>query len=267
MKNFLIIFQSILLVLILGCSNKPEYDMDLINKFQPRIYKKNWFRKSWVYRLYVPENYNPKEKYPLILYLHDGGPKGNDNRAQINKTVEWLIQPSFQSKNKSFIMVPQCPKSSKWVNTRDKKLPYVNYNQDEIPESHVMKMLINEIKNLRKEFSIDKKRTYVIGYSMGGSGTWDIITRYPDFFAAAVPVAGASDPSKAQQIVHMPIWAFHGRKDHIAPVENTRAMIGALKKYGSDCKFTEYENVKHNSWHNAYADQEMITWLFSQRKP
>ena len=260
------IIQSILICLFSGCFRKPEYDIDLINKFKPRIYKNKRFRHPLPYRLYIPENYNKLQKYPIILYLHDGGPKGNDNKSQINKVVEWLVKHPVQSEIGCFVMVPQCPRKTQWLNTTFKKAPFLNYNQDEIPESDAMKMIILEIRNLLKEFNIDKDRIYVTGYSMGGSGTWDIITRYPDFFAAAVPVTGVSDPSKAKLVAYMPIWAFHGQEDPISFVQNTRNMMAALKKYGSNCRFSELKDVGHGSWHQAYSNNEMISWLFEQKK-
>lgn len=265
-KIYILIIQSILLTLFPGCSRKQEYNMDLINKFEARIYTNKKFRLPLLYRLYIPENYNELQKYPIILYLHDGGPRGDDNKSQISSIVEWLINPPVQSTQNCFIMIPQCPKKSQWLNTKFKKTPFLNYNQDEIPESDTMKMIILEINNLMDEFNIDENRIYVTGYSMGGSGTWDIITRYPDFFAAAVPVTGVSDPSKAKLVAHMPIWAFHGQMDTISLVENTRNMVTALKKYGSNCKFTELKDVSHDSWHAAYNNTEVITWLFDQKK-
>ena len=265
-KEVFILVLCLLLCIYSGCSRKKEYNMDLINKFEARIYKNKKFRGSLPYRLYLPENYNNSQKYPIILYLHDGGPRGKDNKSQICTISEWLISSSVQSIQKCFVMVPQCPKKSQWLNTTFKKTPFLNYNQDEIPESNTMKMIVQEIQNLADEFSIDKNRIYVTGYSMGGSGTWDIITRYPKLFAAAVPVTGVSDPSKAKLVAYMPIWAFHGQKDRVSLVENTRRMVKALKKHGSNCKFSELKDVAHDSWHLAYNNTEMITWLFNQKK-
>ncbi|MDD4496475.1 MAG: prolyl oligopeptidase family serine peptidase, partial [Eubacteriales bacterium] len=118
-----------------------------------------------------------------------------------------------------------------------------------------------------KEYSIDKSRIYVTGLSLGGFGTWDIISRHPELFAAAIPVCGGGDPSYAEVLVDMPIWTFHGSADSIVPVEGTREMVEALKAAGSELiKYTEYENAEHNVWNMAYVEDDLLTWLFGSTK-
>ena len=101
---------------------------------------------------------------------------------------------------------------------------------------------------------------------MGGYGTWDMIMRRPDTFAAAVPICGGGDESKAPSIAKVPQWIFHGGADTVVKPERSRNMVEALKNAGAEPKYTEYEGVGHNSWDKAYADAEMWSWLFSQKK-
>ena len=118
---------------------------------------------------------------------------------------------------------------------------------------------------LQKEFSIDATRLYVTGLSMGGYGTWDALQRYPDRFAAAVPICGGGDVKQAKKIAQIPIWAFHGDKDTAVPVERTRSMIAALKEAGGMPKYTEYPDVGHDSWTATYKDPALHEWMFAQR--
>ena len=102
---------------------------------------------------------------------------------------------------------------------------------------------------------------------MGGSGTWDFITRHPGIVAAAIPVTGVGDPSRAGVIANLPIWAFHGTRDEISPIENARAMQRALSALGGKARFTEYEGVGHDSWSRTYSERDTFVWLFEQRRP
>ena len=261
----LLIFCLIAIVFWLGCTKKYD-NTEQLKKYIPMSYKDRDLKKELLYRLYIPEGYNASEKYPLILYLHDGGGNGSDNKSHIGSVTEKFISPFFQGVAKSFVMTPQCPKGQQWLNTRFKTKPFTNYDQNSIPESDSMKMIVKALACLENDYSIDRSRIYITGYSMGGSGTWDMITRYPYIFAAAVPLTGVSDPAKAKTISHLPVWAFHGVKDEISSVENTRNMIRELKNNGSPCRYTEYDGIGHCLWPAVYSDAEMVKWLFSQQK-
>ncbi len=241
--------------------------MEIINKFDAREFEdKEKYKNSMPYRLFVPDDYSALNKYPLILYLHGGGGRGDDNLAQVEYGATILIGSTIQAMEKSFVLVPQCPKRAQWLNTNFKNRPFLNYQQDKIPESETMKMVIELITKLQNEFSIDPTRLYATGPSMGGSGTWDIITRYPNLFAAAVPINGVSDPSKAIQVANLPIWAFHGENDEVSDINNTRNMIRALRNLGSNCRFTEYKNEGHIIDGKVYDKNEHFLWLFKQKK-
>jgi predicted peptidase len=116
-------------------------------------------------------------------------------------------------------------------------------------------------------YSIDESRIYAMGVSMGGFGTWDIIARKPDLFAAAAPICGGGDEATAPSIAHIPIWTFHGDKDDAVKVERSRNMVAALKSAGGNPRYTEYPGVGHDAWTPALNDLELFSWLFSQRKP
>ncbi len=101
---------------------------------------------------------------------------------------------------------------------------------------------------------------------MGGHGVWDVISRQPDLFAAAVPICSAGDTRKAPLLIHLPIWCFHGDADPLVPVQHAREMIAAIKRAGGSPKYTEYPGVGHNSYVNAFKEPELLPWLFSQKR-
>jgi predicted peptidase len=214
------------------------------------------------YRLLLPPDYDPETKYPLVLLLHGAGERGDDNTKQLIHGVAELTKPENRKKYPCFLVAPQCPEGKKWVE--------VDWGAD----SHVMpkdpseplRLALELLDALQKDYSIDKSRLYVTGLSMGGFGTWDAISRKPDTFAAAVPVCGGGDEKQAEKIAKVPIWAFHGAKDGAVKPARSRNMVEALKKAGGMPKYTEYKDVGHDSWVPAYKDAEMMGWLFGQKK-
>jgi len=129
-----------------------------------------------------------------------------------------------------------------------------------------LKRAVELLDQLGTEFRIDPDRVYVTGLSMGGFGTWDILLREPGRFAAGIAVCGAGDPSQAERIQHVPVWAFHGDKDGVVPVSGSREMVAALKKAGAEPKYDEFPGVGHGSWYKAYATPGLWDWLFAQRR-
>lgn len=129
-----------------------------------------------------------------------------------------------------------------------------------------MRLTLEVLEKLQKEFSIDRKRLYITGLSMGGYGTWDIISRHPKLFAAAVPVCGGADETTAPIVKDIPIWCFHGGADTVVPTDRSRNMIKALKDAGGNPRYTEYFGVGHNSWSKAYTEPDLFKWLFEQAK-
>jgi predicted peptidase len=214
------------------------------------------------YRLLTPENYDAKKPYPLVVFLHGAGERGNDNQAQLVHGVPEFVKPENRQKYPCFLIAPQCPAGKKWA---DVDWSGDSHRLSKEP-SEPGQLVLELIAALRKEFPIDAKRIYITGLSMGGYGTWDLISRHPDLFAAAVPVCGGGDEAQAARIAKLPIWVFHGAKDRAVKVERSRNMVSALKKAGGGPRYTEYPDVGHDSWVPAYRDAEMFAWLFAQKK-
>ena len=231
---------------------------ELHAKLEKRVYK-NADGETLPYRLWLPENYDPSKKYPLILFLHGAGERGDDNEAQL-KNDEFLTLV-LDPQHPAILIAPQCPRDSWWANIRrraDSSEPWPN----EI--TRPMKLVIELFDQIRKELSVDPDRCYVTGLSMGGFGTFDLLLRRPHDFAAAVPICGGGDASRAKEIAHIPMWIFHGGADPVVPASLSRAMVEALKKAGGKVRYTEYPGVGHNSWSRAYQEPELREWLFQQ---
>jgi len=206
------------------------------------------------YRLMKPLDYDAKNKYPLVVWLHHGGAPGTDNFRQIEGSgaAQLLSEPVNRKKYPAFLFVPQCPPGSSWGG--NSSYPAVD------------SLVFETISALEKEFDIDVKRRYVTGVSMGGFGTWHFICTRPKMFAAAIPVCGGGDPGLAQNIANEPIWAFHGRKDRSVPVKLSRDMIEAIKKAGGNPRYTEFPDEGHNIWNEVNNTPGLLDWLFAQKR-
>jgi predicted peptidase len=242
--------------LCLAISMSSLTAQDVVDGFHAREYRSKT-GDTLHYRLFVPANHND-EMLPLVVYLHGGGGWGTDNLRQIsggntNGTHVW-IDSTVQQKHSTFVLAPQSPPRRRW-SALDSKALAVS-----------ARLMLELIEALQQEFNIDENRLYLTGQSLGGAGTWDIITKRPDVFAAAVPLCGRGNPSAVETILDIPIWVFHGKADPIVSVDYSREMVDALRASGSTVKYTEYPEVVHSVWLKAYKEPELIEWLFAQKK-
>jgi predicted peptidase len=215
------------------------------------------------YRQLFPD-YDTIRKFPLIIFLHGSGERGNDNEAQLKWGVRNFASDQNMQLHPAFVIAPQCPEQSDWANyTKDKNSSSILLQKQ---PSKPMELLIALVHEIVKKFPVDTNRIYITGLSMGGFGTFDAIERYPDLFAAAVPVCGGGDISMAASIKNIPIWIFHGAEDPAVDPAFSLTMIEALTKAGAHPGYTQYPEVGHFSWIAAYSDPLMIEWLFRQHK-
>lgn len=215
------------------------------------------------YRQLFPD-YDTLRKYPLVIFLHGSGERGNDNEAQLKWGVTNFATDQVMKLHPAFVIAPQCPANMNWANFSNTK------NNSEISlhpsPSKPMELLIALIHEFTKKFRVDTNRIYITGLSMGGFGTFDAIERYPHLFAAAVPVCGGGDTSKVNSIKHIPVWIFHGAEDVAVSPAFSLNMVDALTKAGAHPGYTQYPEVGHFSWIAAYSDPLMMEWLFRQHK-
>jgi len=223
----------------------------LAQPFEDRTYV-NSQGSTMPYRLLKPLDYDPKKEYPLVICLHHGGGHGTDNALQIESSpyAQMLSETENRRNYPAFIFVPQCPPGFTWGG-----IP----NQPDVDT-----LVFETIDALEEEFRIDEKRRYVMGLSMGGYGSWHFICSRPKMFAAAIPICGGGNPDLVQNILHVPIWAFHGEKDRSVPVRLSRDMIEAIRNDGGNPRYKEYPGMGHDIWNQVNQTPGLLDWLFSQ---
>ena len=194
------------------------------------------------YLLYLPENYTEQKEWPLMLFLHGAGERGDSlDLVKVHgppKLIDNSIQFPF------IILSPQCPNDQWW-------------------SVEVLDVLLDDIC---KRYRVDEDHIYVTGLSMGGYGTWALAIEYPSRFAAIAPICGGGNPLKAKHIKHLPTWVFHGVKDQVVPVKSSQEMVDALKEAGGNVQFTVYPEAGHDSWTEAYNNRELYKWFLTKRK-
>jgi predicted peptidase len=194
------------------------------------------------YLLYLPNEYTKEKKFPVLLFLHGSGERGNDTELVKKHGPPKLIE---EGKEFPFIIIsPQCPRGLNWT-----------------PKP--LNELINEVVY---EFNGDENRIYVTGISMGGYATWALAIAFPDEFAAVAPICGGGDTKLVNRIKKLPIWAFHGAKDDIVPISESEEMVSELQKIKGDIRFTVYEDADHDSWTRTYNNQELYDWLLKHKR-
>ncbi len=203
----------------------------LQDKFEARTHKGDW---TMPYRLFRP---TASARLPLVVYLHGSGGQGDDNEKQLKLgnifgTRVWLL-PENQ-----------------------KMLPGLGQGTG---------MVLEVIEQLRREFPIDSQRISVTGQSMGGAGSWNIVTNRPGFFAPAAICCGSRSPEDGTGSIETPVWNFHGEADQAVPVSLSRDRIAARRNAGGHPLSTEYAGVDHNAWEWAFTEQELVKWMFAQR--
>lgn len=219
--------------------------------------------ENYRYQVYAPRDWNKGRKWPVILFLHGAGERGDDGLVQTEVGIGAAIRRHVD-RFPAIVVMPQCRKGQWWT-------------QDAMQEQ-----ALKAFEQSVKEFNGDPERFYLTGLSMGGYGTWSIASKHPGKFAALVPICGGirpparvnipdanqpTDPNvdpyaeAARKIGKTPVWIFHGGADPVVPPDESRKMNEALKAAGGNVKYTEYEKVGHNSWDKAYAEPELMKWM------
>lgn len=224
------------------------------------------------YRIMYPVNYDDHKKYPVVLFLHGKGERGRDNNKQLMHGATLFSDSAVRSKFQSIVIFPQCTPDDYWcrmnmIEDRTDSTPErVEYLTD-VPPGKSLHLVMQLLDSLSESKQVDHRRMYVMGLSMGGRGTYELLWRKPHFFAAAVPVCGGGNPSSAALYgKKFPIWIFHGDNDNVVNVNDSRNMVTALKAAGAKVKYTEYRGAGHNVWDYALADPNLLPWLFAQKR-
>ena len=204
-------------------------------------------------------------KPAIVVFLHGIGERGDENLASIRLAVPDIVKQIKDAKQKVILLAPECPSNQLWAPLHRGG---AGAKLTEKP-AQALGLVPVLIQKKIKEFNADPDRVYITGLSMGGYGTWDLISRYgTDLFAAAMPCCGGGDPAQAnEKLKDLPIWIFHGGADPTVPVMLSRRMYTALKDAGNDNVFyREYPGVQHDCWTQTYQNPEAWKWLFSQKR-
>lgn len=209
------------------------------------------------YVVYVPRDYTPDRKWPVILFLHGAGERGENTLPPSQVGIGSAIR-LHPERFPCIAVMPQCPRGSGWGAA-------TGFTPD---SSHVAALALKALDECVAEYAGDVDRVYLTGLSMGGFGTWSIGSSQPTRFAALAPICGGGQPATmAKGLAGLPIWAFHGDADTVVPPQRSREMVDAVKAAGNErVRYTEFPGVAHNSWDKAYGDAEFIAWLFAQRR-
>jgi len=237
------------------------------------IYEKKEFvfaeRKILPYRILYPVNYDKTKKYPLLLLLHGAGERGMDNEKQLAWGSKLFITEENRKKFPAIVIFPQCPEESFWavMKTDQTKQPPARTFDYSVEPNWPLAAANELVKKISNEEGVDKKQIFISGLSMGGMGTFESVYRYPDMYAAALPICGGGDVNHYdKRIAKVPFWIFHGAVDAVVNPQLSRDMVEKLKSLKAEVRYSEYPGVNHDSWKNAFAEPDYLSWMLSHKK-
>jgi predicted peptidase len=265
MKNRIKYLASLLFAILLSVSFSVVAQTNIEFK-KAQYYTEN---DTLNYRILFPEDFSPDENYPLVLVLHGAGERGDNNEAQLVHGSQLFLNKENRNKYPAVVVFPQAPKDDYWakVEVNRDTVPYQFNFKNELPATRSLELVMKLMDTLVSEKFIDNGRVYVGGLSMGGMGTFEIIFKKPEMFAAAFAICGGANPGIASQYPEgFPIWIFHGEKDDVVPPSLSKDMARAINHHGGNAKLSLYPEDNHNSWDSAFAEPYLLKWLFSEQK-
>lgn len=249
-------FYAVASLFGLRCSTQAQPQASAVDGFLARSYHSPT-GETMQFHLFVPPAYNPAKKFPLVLWLHNAMGRGDDNLAQISGTntlgTHLWTTPENQARYVAFVLAPQVSETKAWARPHAQAPPVS------------LRLALEILDAVEKEYSIDVERVYVAGQSMGGEGVWAALAAAPGRFAAAIALCGYGFDDMIPRAAKTPVWVFQGDVDEIVPVERARQWVSALRSAGGSPKYTEYVGVGHQGWDKAFDDPLTVDWLFQQR--
>jgi predicted peptidase len=239
--------------LLLATTSRAD-DMAIKNQTE-HLFRGQTSAKSFElkYLLFLPKDYDPsgEKKWPLMLFLHGAGERGTNLAKVAAHGPPKMVKTNA---NFPFILIsPQCPPGQTWAD----------------------EPLLALLDDIFTKYRVNEKRICLTGLSMGGYGSWSLASRYPQRFAAVAPICGGGEtlslllppPGRTTALKKLPIWAFHGAKDEVVPLQESERMVNIFKRVGNEnVKLTVYPEAGHDSWTEAYSNQELYDWLLHQER-
>ena len=258
MKTFLTLF----LVAFVLSTKAQDF-----NKYEKGSYIKG--SDSIYYRVLFPEQFDASKKYPILFFLHGSGERGNDNESQLVHGGNLFLKDEVRKNFPAIIVFPQCPANDYWANViiapnaqGKRSFSFVEGGRP-TKAMHALQAMVKDF--LKKPF-VNRNQVYVGGLSMGGMGTYELLRRQRKTFAAAIAICGGDNTNNINKYKTVPLWIFHGAKDDVVDPAFSIAISERLKVVGNEVKFTLYPLANHNSWDSAFAEPELLPWLFSHKK-
>ncbi|WP_165749502.1 prolyl oligopeptidase family serine peptidase [Cellulophaga sp. Z1A5H] len=239
---------------------------------QNENYQKEMFIKgadTLKYRVMYPKNFSDTDQYPVVFFLHGAGERGNDNESQLAHGSSLFANAESLENFPAIVVFPQCPTEDYWSNAKIKRQTRpislkFKYNRAPTKAMNMVMQLVDEM--VGKPFA-KENQVYIMGLSMGGMGTYELLYRKPETFAAAIAICGGGDEKKSKDFARkVPLWIFHGAKDDVVDPQLSLKMASAIMEYGGQPNVTLFSDANHNSWDPAFAEPALLPWLFTQKK-
>ena len=193
----------------------------------------------------LPKDFDEGKKYPLVIFLHGAGERGDDLDLAVKHG--YMKHVREEDKDYPFIFIaPQCPKDKYWGCYTESLLAFIDY--------------------IYTVYPVDEDRVYLTGLSMGGTGTWMLAMADPDRFAAIAPICGSGIVWNGKIISKIPIFVYHGDCDQSVPIHESINMLTSVNKNGGNAQIKICYGVGHNVWNIAYSDENLVNWLLSHTR-
>lgn len=237
------------------------------NQYEESLYVKD--NDTLLYRIMYPKDFSENNQYPLVLFLHGAGERGNDNEKQLVHGSKLFANEKIRNNFPAIVIFPQCPVEDYWANVIEdtSTLPKTLIFPEDSKPKKIMQLLLDFMDEFITNPFVEKEQVYVGGLSMGAKGTYEILSRRPNMFSAAFAICGAGNTNLAQKYAQkVPMWIFHGSKDDVTSPQYSIDMVSSILKNGGKPNFSLYADDNHNSWDSAFAEPELLPWLFSKSK-
>lgn len=224
---------------------------------------------SLLYRILYPNNFSPEKEYPVVLFLHGAGDRGNNNERQLWLGADLFIREDIREDYPAIVIFPQCPADTMWTARQKWQEPsgdWIFKFPVEKRPPRPAELVANLMEDVIEESYTDDDRIYIMGISMGGIGTLEFLHRYPTTYAAAIVYCGGHDIKFSDSYKHTPIWFFHGDADNVVPEHYSIDIYNKIKKDNKATKYTSYPGVDHNCWDRALAEPTLLKWLFKHKR-
>lgn len=264
MKSLIQLGKAIVIILLLSAQ---FVEAQVKSEFSKEYYVKD--DDTLQYRMLLPKDFSENKQYPIVLFLHGAGERGNDNAKQLIHGSKLFADNNNRENFPAIVIFPQCPNADYWSNAKvnRKTHPITLKYPMKAPPTKSLNLVMELMEDYLKRPYVDRNKIYVGGLSMGGMGTFEILYRKPQMFAAAFAICGGGNPKTVNKYANTTdLWVFHGANDDVVNPQLSVAMVSAFLKAGGKPNFTLYAKDNHNSWDSAFAEPELLPWLFSKSK-